>query len=160
MANKTQLQTNNANLDALITRVNAAKNVAASLPSAGGGAAGGLQTCTVQIKCSQEYFDNSGDQEANFSVIYLTVEDNNSIIKCTLPYDESNQITSPNDFAIIENVVCNSIIQIIDMGWGDISWIKEDTYTDINYGLMGYDNYVYIGPEYANSTVTFTFTIE
>lgn len=36
MSNKTQLQTNNTNLDALITRVNAAKNIAASLPSAGG----------------------------------------------------------------------------------------------------------------------------
>ena len=37
MSNKTQLQTNNTNLDALISRVNAAKNVAASLPEAGGG---------------------------------------------------------------------------------------------------------------------------
>ena len=37
MSNKTQLQTNNTNLDALITRVNAAKDVAASLPEAGGG---------------------------------------------------------------------------------------------------------------------------
>lgn len=39
MANKTQLQTNNTNLDALITRVNAAKDVAASLPEAAGGEA-------------------------------------------------------------------------------------------------------------------------
>ena len=37
MSNKIQLQTNNDNLDALITRVNAAKDVAASLPEAGGG---------------------------------------------------------------------------------------------------------------------------
>ena len=36
MSNKTQLQTNNTNLDTLITRVNAAKDVAASLPEAGG----------------------------------------------------------------------------------------------------------------------------
>lgn len=35
MSNKTQLQTNNANLDALISRVNAAKDTAASLPEAG-----------------------------------------------------------------------------------------------------------------------------
>lgn len=35
MSNKTQLQTNNTNLDTLITRVNAAKDVAASLPEAG-----------------------------------------------------------------------------------------------------------------------------
>lgn len=38
MSNKTQLQTNNTALDALITRVNAAKDVAASLPEASGGA--------------------------------------------------------------------------------------------------------------------------
>lgn len=37
MSNKTQLQTNNTNLDSLITRVNAAKDVAAALPEAGGG---------------------------------------------------------------------------------------------------------------------------
>ena len=36
MSNKTQLQTNNTALDALITRVNAAKDTAASLPEAGG----------------------------------------------------------------------------------------------------------------------------
>lgn len=35
MSNKSQLQTNNTNLDALITRVNTAKNTAASLPNAG-----------------------------------------------------------------------------------------------------------------------------
>ena len=34
MSNKQQLQTNNINLDALITRVNAAKDIAASLPEA------------------------------------------------------------------------------------------------------------------------------
>lgn len=37
MSNKTQLQTNNTKLDALITKVNAAKETAASLPEAGGG---------------------------------------------------------------------------------------------------------------------------
>lgn len=37
MSNKTQLQTNNAALDTLITRVNAAKDTAASLPDAGSG---------------------------------------------------------------------------------------------------------------------------
>lgn len=37
MSNKTQLQTNNASLDECIARVNAAKDVAATLPEAGGG---------------------------------------------------------------------------------------------------------------------------
>lgn len=42
MSNKTQLQTNNTNLQSLIDRVNAAKDIAASLPEAGsGGSSGG-----------------------------------------------------------------------------------------------------------------------
>ena len=49
MSNKTQLQTNNTNLDALISRVNAAKNVAASLPEAGG-SGGSLETVTVTFE--------------------------------------------------------------------------------------------------------------
>lgn len=49
MSNKTQLQTNNTALDALITRVNAAKDVAASLPDAGGGSGGNVETCTVRF---------------------------------------------------------------------------------------------------------------
>ena len=57
MSNKTQLQTNNTNLDALITRVNAAKNTAASLPSAGGSSGGG-ETCTLTIEADgpNEYY--------------------------------------------------------------------------------------------------------
>ena len=51
MSNKTQLQTNNNALDALIVRVNAAKNTAASLPSAGGGSGGAVETCTVTVSC-------------------------------------------------------------------------------------------------------------
>lgn len=52
MSNKTQLQTNNNNLDALITRVNAAKDTAASLPDAGGSGGGAAETCTITIMAS------------------------------------------------------------------------------------------------------------
>jgi hypothetical protein len=48
MSNKTQLQTNNTNLQSLIDRINAAKDTAASLPEAGGG--GSLETCTVSLR--------------------------------------------------------------------------------------------------------------
>lgn len=47
MSNKTQLQTNNTALDGYIVRINAAKEVAASLPEAGGGGGGNAETCTV-----------------------------------------------------------------------------------------------------------------
>lgn len=47
MSNKTQLQTNNTDLDALIARVNAAKDTASSLPDAGSG--GGSSGGTLQM---------------------------------------------------------------------------------------------------------------
>lgn len=53
MSNKTQLQTNNTALDALITRVNAAKDTAASLPEAGGGGGStgsGVETYTLVVE--------------------------------------------------------------------------------------------------------------
>lgn len=51
MSNKTQLQTNNSALDALIVRVNAAKDTAASLPEASGSSGSGesVETCNVQL---------------------------------------------------------------------------------------------------------------
>ena len=48
MSNKIKLQTNNEALDTLITRVNAAKDTAASLPIAGGG--GSIETFTGTIE--------------------------------------------------------------------------------------------------------------
>ena len=54
MSNKTQLQTNNTALDTLIARVNAAKDTAASLPSAGGGSGGGNNTETVPISVTAD----------------------------------------------------------------------------------------------------------
>lgn len=54
MSNKTQLQTNNTALDALITRVNAAKDVAASLPEAGGGSSGGAANDCFAVQFTQQ----------------------------------------------------------------------------------------------------------
>lgn len=77
MSNKTQLQTNNSSLDALITRVTSAKDVAASLPDAGSGGSGGegIELCTVEIicdapvpSCDIAWFDENGNfQKAYFS---------------------------------------------------------------------------------------------
>jgi hypothetical protein len=68
MSNKTQLQTNNTNLDALILRVNAAKNTAASLPEAGGG--GSSETCTVT-------FDNENlSNDCSIHALVATIFEN------------------------------------------------------------------------------------
>lgn len=58
MSNKTQLQTNNSSLDALITRVNAAKDVAASLPEAGSGS---IEMVTFSIVEDGPYTSWSGE---------------------------------------------------------------------------------------------------
>jgi hypothetical protein len=59
MSNKTQLQTNNTALDGYIARINAAKEVAASLPEAGGSGGGGsIETCTVTINGDGPLFGN------------------------------------------------------------------------------------------------------
>lgn len=50
MSNKTQLQTNNTALDGYIARINAAKEVAAGLPEAGGSGGGSVETCTGTVK--------------------------------------------------------------------------------------------------------------
>ena len=47
MSNKTQLQTNNSALDGYIARINAAKEVAASLPEAGGGGSSSIETVNI-----------------------------------------------------------------------------------------------------------------
>lgn len=48
MSNKTQLQANNTILDNYISRINAAKDVAAGLPEAGAGG-GTIESCTITI---------------------------------------------------------------------------------------------------------------
>lgn len=89
MSNKTQLQTNNTALDALITRVNAAKDTAASLSEAGGGSGGGsVETCTVTINVNQplvlyEYAVIIKESDGIISVI-------NDV------YRQGNTVTIPN----------------------------------------------------------------
>lgn len=79
MSNKTQLQTNNTALDALITRVNAAKDTAASLPEAGG--SGGAETCTVTMV--QEW---GGNDDPALCIVYVLAYnlETSSIIKETM----------------------------------------------------------------------------
>ena len=58
MSNKTQLQTNNAALDSYIARINAAKDIAASLPEAGGGGGASLEPCIVNVEVGAPNFND------------------------------------------------------------------------------------------------------
>lgn len=96
MSNKTQLQTNNTALDGYIARINAAKEVAASLPEAGSGGSGGgsgagVETCTVSIKYAMASY---------FCSVYR-----DGVITDEIATDYRAQPT-------IANVICNSIFVI------------------------------------------------
>ena len=67
MSNKTQLQTNNLALDGYITRINAAKNTAASLPSAGSGG-GNVQMCNGTINVDSPNMDDFTVYSVNSSL--------------------------------------------------------------------------------------------
>ena len=95
MSNKQQLQTNNTALDALITRVNAAKDVAASLPEAGGSGGGSVETCIVTLSLSNGY----GAQYTDSNMQWITA-----------PYNAKMDI----------NVAKNTLI-ILDWTSGDIA---------------------------------------
>lgn len=79
MSNKTQLQTNNTALDALIRRVKTAKYVVAFLPEAGG--SGGVETCTVRLE------PRSITTEQTIQVIASAYENNNiATVNKTQPF--------------------------------------------------------------------------
>lgn len=66
MSNKTQLQTNNTTLDGYIARINAAKDVAASLPEAGG-SGGSVEAWSGVIQS-----DGPGGMFASALTVYYT----------------------------------------------------------------------------------------
>lgn len=112
MSNKTQLQTNNTALDGYIARINAAKDVAAGLPEAGGGGSGdSVNVISVGLDCGNgttlSYINESGaiSQLSNTSGMYnlpaprIYVAKNNtypisypycSATNCEILYQSSN----------------------------------------------------------------------
>ena len=104
MSNKTQLQTNNTALDALITRVNAAKDTAASLPESGGGSSGGsVETCTVTLD------NESLSCDCTIFTIMATVVENG----VERPYFFENSAGEWIYAHTISNVKCGSRIYLI-----------------------------------------------
>ena len=116
MSNKTQLQTNNTNLDSLITRVNAAKDVAASLPEAGGGgSSGGVEMCTVTLKINSPAFGDFTVYHTNSDLQVITTTMPGSVMRGTFqaakgtiiavtPWEfmteDSNQIFKSAEFGV------------------------------------------------------------
>ena len=110
MSNKTQLQTNNAALDSYIARINAAKDVAASLPEAdSGGGGGGIETCTVVIRINFDFLDPS--------IYYITQNQSGEVeIKSDYNFYHPNGDSSVMEYTA-ENVCCNSMMVLFESGW-------------------------------------------
>ena len=96
MSNKTQLQTNNTALDGYIARINAAKEVAAGLPEAGGGGGGGsVETCTVQVL--------PGLFATGRFLTYTTIDDSGHIV---------SQMLENFNYKDVLTCVCDSIVTV------------------------------------------------
>lgn len=125
MSNKTQLQTNNVNLDALITRVNAAKDTAASLPEAGGS----VETCTI------DYFDAGN----GYWISVTRVID--GCITTTIIDLASNNLYGTG--FTIDNVVKGTKLLIIHGDLVEDYVVEGEAVYDGRIGAGWYDDYTY-----------------
>ena len=153
MSNKIQLQTNNNALDALIARVNAAKDTAASLPEAGSGSSSSVNTCTIEI--INKTIGSS--LESYLNALFFIAYENGEFVKYG-GMDLWDEVSiMPAGFTwkaekyVLNNIVCGSMMYISDYG-GSLD-VPHDLY--VNNGLA--IEFVFI-PETPN--VTHTFTIE
>lgn len=157
MSNKTQLQTNNSTLDALITRVNAAKETAASLPEAGGSGGGSVETCAVTI---------TNYSNEDFNAIITTVIENGQEVPYVLVRNNGDALSNSQT---INNLKCGAIIIIVyDVTWSHSSSVIPLTEVDCGANfisiskLNNYGEYVYVftAPTVANSNSTIICEIE
>ena len=123
MSNKTQLQTNNTSLEALITRVNAAKDTAASLPEAGGGG-GSLETCTVSIAVIGAY---------SLQAVVATTVENDSLSQ----YSFTDGGYNLRENVTIENVLCGSAI-CVNHGMAIPGWTISGEGLEVANSGQGY----------------------
>lgn len=129
MSNKTQLQTNNTNLDALIARVNSAKDVAASLPESGSSEdlsaelteqANLIAQQQTLISNLETALDNKAGSSGGGSVETCTVTVNNTIRfgqRAYVSYTNNNCIPCIDEIveprATVTLDVCKNTIMII-----------------------------------------------
>ena len=137
MSNKTQLQANNNELDALIARVNAAKNTAASLPEAGSGGEDVTAETNEYTTLNAELEEvinslpeaDSGDSSGSIKTCAVTIKAMGVLCDPIVHYvtieDEKPSITSAYGSGtasegvsvVMQNVMCESMIYIEENSW-------------------------------------------
>lgn len=103
MSNKTQLQNNNTALDGYIARINAAKEVAAGLPEAGGGS---IETCTISIS-----FNYGAPKQMLISGTQLV----DNVVQTFVVNTYSGRDTFSSPYTI-ENIIKNTPLTIVGNG--------------------------------------------
>lgn len=140
MSNKTQLQTNNTALDGYITRINAAKEVAAGLPEAGGGE--NLETCTLQVSCPYGIL----------RIGYTTIENNTitAIVSYYIDGDTSSSNTTTATITALKNSMATVTVE-------DPGNMTMNTTTDGCSLLDTYYNSVSLKLEDTSASVSITY---
>jgi hypothetical protein len=145
MSNKTQLQTNNSALDGYIARINAAKEVVAGLPEAGGSDGGSVETCTVILK--------NGDDQYDYFGYTATVFTNGEV---SADYDVNSEYRSPTDVTIT-NVVCGTVMTVYVAPWIESAFaIDGDATLEFQGTYRLAPVYFFVIGKTAGSTVTIT----
>jgi hypothetical protein len=138
MSNKTRLQTNNTNLQALINKAN-------TLPDAGsGGSSGGsVETCTVIFN-----YVTSAMMELQ-AIAYIGLGTSGPELKSIQPSVIENYTIT------LENVVCNSIIVVYFEPMSPINEVSSNIvnlYSVIGFALSGAEVFEILG----DGTITLT----
>ena len=117
MSNKTRLQTNNTNLQALIDKANA-------LPDAGSGSGGNVNTCTVkiinQITTLGHYIHGLG---------YTYMDTTGQI---TTAYTDYGYAANQSTEVVLENVICGSYIRLSNYGYNYVGYTYAGGLTELD----------------------------
>lgn len=156
MSQKTDLQSNNTDLQAILNTIN-------NLPEAGSGGSGNIETCTVVI---QKDANVGSISDGYFNVAFQYLAADGSIKEGMYVYvtDGGNGFDAITGDALgglpltINNVICNRIMAFYanqineDNGY---DWLHENK---VELDTMTYSAFVII-PTNANSTQTVTITM-
>ena len=143
MSNKTQLQTNNTNLDNLISRVNAAKNTAASLPEAGQGGEPATYTLhgSYLLKKDAVYDGSSFTEPLELVFVYENGNADGSVSAYFLEHTVMSEISVDRIILNSERFEIHSTIASINFG-GELyidasGWCRDDFPTE-SYRIINF----------------------
>lgn len=116
MSNKTQLQTNNASLDGYISRIQAAKEVAATLPEAGGGG-NAVEPVIQPLEANENGTYTAPDGVDGYSPVTVNVPSKEPMLQEKTVH-ENGEVTPDEGYDGLSKVIVEVFEGILD-GGGD-----------------------------------------